>query len=217
MAADSPESLGGWNIIQGVLDERVSIPKTPSEKCSTPIQSIWASRLWSRTARSMPGFSKPANSRASWSSTTFPPTPFGFSTNIRRRARLPAFESPLSLAASAKSEPTIVKAVARALLEMPTSPDGYAWEISAKTVLTAFLYRELRIGPCRHLRDFRWDTLRVNYKPWFIGLAAALLFAAFHILRTARLNAFAPDSCASPFRKRTVSTETRSAASCKRM
>ena len=91
------------------------------------------------------------------------------------------------LAASARSDPALVKAVARALLEMPTSDDGYAWGIGAKTAQTARLYRELRIGPYRYLREVRWDTLWENYKPWFAGFAALLLFAGFHILRTNRL------------------------------
>lgn len=191
VAADSPESLGGWNIIQGVLAERGFDPENFfGEVLYT--RSLYpgvAALVANGTADA--GILKACELERLMAEHDIPADAFRILDERKDAALACRHSSPLYpdiiLAASARSDPALVKVVARALLEMPTSDDGYAWGIGAKTARTARLYRELRIGPYRYLREVRWDTLWENYKPWFAGFAALLLFAGFHILRTNRL------------------------------
>lgn len=191
VAADSPESLGGWNIIQGVLAERGFDPENFfGEVLYT--RSLYpgvAALVANGTADA--GILKACELERLMAEHDIPADAFRILDERKDAALACRHSSPLYpdiiLAASARSDPALVKAVARALLEMPTSDDGYAWGIGAKTAQTARLYRELRIGPYRYLREVRWDTLWENYKPWIAGFAALLLFAGFHILRTDRL------------------------------
>lgn len=191
VAADSPESLGGWNIIQGVLAERGFDPENFfGEVFYTHSQYPGVAALVANGSVDA-GILKACELERLMAEHNIPADAFRILDERKDAALACRHSSPpypdVILAASANSDPTLVKAVARALLEMPTSPDGYAWGIGAKTARTARLYRELRIGPYRYLREVRWDTVWENYKPWFAGLAALLLFAGFHILRTNRL------------------------------
>lgn len=191
VAADSPESLGGWNILQGVIRERGYDPEAFfGEVLFTRSQYPGVAALVANGSVDA-GVLKACELERLMSEHDIAPDAFRVLDERKNAALACRHSTPLYpdviLAASAGADPAVVKDVARALLEMPVTDDGYAWGIGAKTSRTARLYRDLRIGPYRYLREVRWETLWENYRPWFAVFAALLFFTAFHVLRTNRL------------------------------
>lgn len=106
----------------------------------------------------------------------------------RQAAGLPcALSTPLypnwPLAVTRQTDPELAKAVAHALLSMPTSSDGLSWTVPADYQPVHELYRELRIGPYAYLRDITPEGLIRRFWPWLLGSFLLLLGWIVHTVR----------------------------------
>lgn len=81
------------------------------------------------------------------------------------------------------TSPAVVKAATLALLSMPSDGD-HAWEVSANFVSVHRLYKELHLGPWKHLDDWTWKSLWKTYGTYAL---IALAILAWLILDEVRL------------------------------
>jgi len=88
------------------------------------------------------------------------------------------------IAVTRQTDPALAKAVARALLSMPTTPGGLSWSVPADYQSVHDLYRELRIGPYAYLREITPEALVRRFWP---GLFVALVLLAAWIVHTVRV------------------------------
>ncbi len=83
--------------------------------------------------------------------------------------------------------PGILKRLTLALLEKPASRGGHAWGIAGDYKGVDFLYRTLKTGPYRYLREMNWALFWEKSRNYLLAAAGVLLFWLFHTLRTSRL------------------------------
>jgi two-component system sensor histidine kinase TtrS len=88
------------------------------------------------------------------------------------------------IAVTRQTDPALAKAVARALLSMPTTPGGLSWSVPADYQSVHDLYRELRLGPYTYLREITPEALVRRFWP---GLFVALVLLAAWIVHTVRV------------------------------
>ena len=81
------------------------------------------------------------------------------------------------------TSPAVVKTATLALLSMPSDGD-HAWEVSANFVSVHRLYKELHLGPWKHLDDWTWKSLWKTYGTYAL---IALAILAWLILDEVRL------------------------------
>ena len=86
-----------------------------------------------------------------------------------------------------QTDPTLAKAVAHALLSMPSTSEGASWTVPADYQPVHDLYRELRIGPYAYLRDITPEGLVRRFWPWLVGSLLLLLAWIVHTVRVEHL------------------------------
>ena len=91
------------------------------------------------------------------------------------------------IAVTRQTDPALAKAVAQALLSMPTVKGGLSWSVPADYQPVHDLYRELRIGPYAYLRDITPEGLLRRYWSWLAGLLALLVAWIIHVVRVEHL------------------------------
>lgn len=82
------------------------------------------------------------------------------------------------VAALPRTAPDVVKATTLALLSMPENAD-FAWQVATNFVSVNRLYKELHLGPWKHLDDWSWRNLWKSYGTYalIIAICSALGFA----------------------------------------
>ncbi|MHB8802107.1 MAG: sensor histidine kinase [Rhodocyclaceae bacterium] len=91
------------------------------------------------------------------------------------------------IAVTRQMDPELAKAVAQALLSMPTVKGGLSWSVPADYQPVHDLYRELRIGPYAYLRDITPEGLLRRYWPWLLAALALLAGGIVHTVRVEHL------------------------------
>jgi len=79
------------------------------------------------------------------------------------------------------------KQVAIALLRMPRTADGYSWAIPSDYQVVDDLFRELKIGPYAHLRQWTFEGVLQRYWGWLLLILALLVVWAVHTVRVEQL------------------------------
>lgn len=87
------------------------------------------------------------------------------------------------IAVTRKTDPTLAKAVARALLAMPETNGAASWTVPADYQPVHDLYRELRAGPYAYLRDITPEGLARRFWPWLLGFTVLLVAWVVHTIR----------------------------------
>lgn len=87
------------------------------------------------------------------------------------------------IAVTRRTDATLAKAVARALLAMPPIRDGVSWTVPADYQPVHELYRELRTGPYTYLRDITPEALARRFWPWLLGIVIVLTGWVIHTIR----------------------------------
>jgi two-component system sensor histidine kinase TtrS len=87
------------------------------------------------------------------------------------------------LAAARGTDRQLAKAVAVALLSMPTSTMGLSWSIPADYQSIMELDRELMIGPFAELRTSTFRGLLKNYRPYLLTVLLLLAGVIAHFIR----------------------------------
>jgi two-component system sensor histidine kinase TtrS len=87
------------------------------------------------------------------------------------------------LAAARGTDRQLAKAVAVALLSMPTTTMGLSWSIPADYQSIMELDRELMIGPFAELRTSTFRGLLKNYRPYFFTVLLLLAGVIAHFIR----------------------------------
>jgi two-component system sensor histidine kinase TtrS len=77
----------------------------------------------------------------------------------------------------------LAKAVAAALLSMPSSPEGYAWTAPVDYRPVHDLFRDLQVGPFSYLRENTLQALARRYWPFLLFFFAALAGWVMHTVR----------------------------------
>ncbi|WP_334158072.1 sensor histidine kinase [Oryzomicrobium sp.] len=85
--------------------------------------------------------------------------------------------------ATAHDSPQLAKAVATALLSMPTSPEGMAWTVPADYQSVRELYQDLQTGPYAYLRESTLQGLARRYWHWLVLVFLALAGWVIHVVR----------------------------------
>jgi two-component system sensor histidine kinase TtrS len=91
------------------------------------------------------------------------------------------------IAVTRQTDPALAKAVAGALLAMPSEAGGFSWSVSADYQSVHELYRELRLGPYAHLREIAPEALARRFWPWLLGLSGLLIAWIVHTVRVETL------------------------------
>lgn len=84
-----------------------------------------------------------------------------------------------TLAALPHVSPEAVTAVTLAFLQMPETPYGRRWAVATDFLSIDRLYRALKIGPYRYLREPVWKRFLTEYLPFillFLGVAALFVW-----------------------------------------
>jgi len=91
------------------------------------------------------------------------------------------------IAVTRQTDPALAKAVALALLAMPTVGGGLSWSVPADYQPVHDLYRELGIGPYAYLREVAPEALLRRFWPWLVGILALLVAWIIHTVRVEHL------------------------------
>lgn len=83
--------------------------------------------------------------------------------------------------------PVLAKAVARALLAMPTTAEGMSWTVPADYQAVHELFRELQTGPYSYLKESTLRAAAVRYWPVVLVLATLLLGWIIYTVRVEHL------------------------------
>jgi two-component system, LuxR family, sensor histidine kinase TtrS len=74
------------------------------------------------------------------------------------------------------------KRVAMALLAMPRSAEGYSWTVPGDYKVVDDLFRELKIGPYRYLREWTFEWILRRYWGWLLlALAVVVVWAVYTV------------------------------------
>jgi two-component system, LuxR family, sensor histidine kinase TtrS len=79
------------------------------------------------------------------------------------------------------------KRVAMALLAMPSTAEGYSWTVPSDYKVVDDLFRELKIGPHRYLREWTFEWLLRRYWGWLLLALALLVVWAIYTVRVEQL------------------------------
>jgi two-component system, LuxR family, sensor histidine kinase TtrS len=79
------------------------------------------------------------------------------------------------------------KRVAMALLAMPRTAEGYSWTVPSDYKVVDDLFRELKIGPHRYLREWTFEWLLQRYWGWLLLALALLVVWAVYTVRVEQL------------------------------
>ncbi len=77
----------------------------------------------------------------------------------------------------------LAKAVAVALLSMPSTEGGLWWDVPADYQSVRDLYRDLMAGPYAYLRTTTFEGLARQYRPWLLAMLAVLAGIVIHVIR----------------------------------
>jgi two-component system sensor histidine kinase TtrS len=91
------------------------------------------------------------------------------------------------LAAAPAVDHKLAKAVAVALLSMPPSDTGVAWDVPADYQAVHDLYQEMMTGPYAHLRTTTVEGIVKRYRPYILILLALLTGVVIHVIRVEHL------------------------------
>lgn len=80
------------------------------------------------------------------------------------------------VAALPRTAPDVVKATTLALLSMPENAD-FAWQVATNFVSVNRLYKELHLGPWKHLDDWSWRNLWKSYGTYALIILGFLAWA----------------------------------------
>lgn len=92
------------------------------------------------------------------------------------------------VAALPRTAPDVVKATTLALLSMPENAD-FAWQVATNFVSVNRLYKELHLGPWKHLDDWSWRNLWKSYGTYaliILGFLAWLVLDEIRLKQTVR-------------------------------
>lgn len=92
------------------------------------------------------------------------------------------------VAALPRTAPDVVKATTLALLSMPENAD-FAWQVATNFVSVNRLYKELHLGPWKHLDDWSWRNLWKSYGTYaliILGVLAWLVLDEIGLKQTVR-------------------------------
>lgn len=92
------------------------------------------------------------------------------------------------VAALPRTAPDVVKATTLALLSMPKNAD-FAWQVATNFVSVNRLYKELHLGPWKHLDDWSWRNLWKSYGTYaliILGFLAWLVLDEIRLKQTVR-------------------------------
>ncbi|MEO5661223.1 MAG: PhnD/SsuA/transferrin family substrate-binding protein [Polaromonas sp.] len=79
------------------------------------------------------------------------------------------------------------KRVAIALLAMPSTAEGYSWTVPSDYQVVDDLFRELKIGPHRYLREWTFEWILRRYWGWLLLALAVLVVWAVYTVRVEQL------------------------------
>lgn len=81
-----------------------------------------------------------------------------------------------------KTPPAVVKSTTLALLSMPEDSD-FAWQVATNFVSVNRLYKELHLGPWKHLDDWTWENLWKTYGTYALIALAVLAWLILDEIR----------------------------------
>lgn len=191
VAAEARDSLGGWTIVQGLLADRGYDPADFfGEEIFTRSEYPDVATLV-RNGYADAGILKACDLERLMTEHDIDGSALRIlepqsGTTLRCLHSAPLYPD-VVFASLRDADPELVRIVSIAVLQKPPSEEGYAWSIGTDFAKVDELFKKLRIGPYDYMREANWRAIWENYRPLIYGLAAALLFVFFHIVRTNRL------------------------------
>ncbi|MHB1142344.1 MAG: sensor histidine kinase [Sulfuricaulis sp.] len=91
------------------------------------------------------------------------------------------------IATTRHTDHRLAKAVAKELLSMPPTPQGFAWTVPADYQSVHELYRELQTGPYAYLRETTLQGLAQRYWPYLLIVFIVLAGSVMHLVRVEHL------------------------------
>lgn len=188
IAAESPNSFGGWTVLQGLVAQHgLSTEHFFSQTLFTHSEFPDVASLVLAGAADA-GVLKSCEMERLHREHGLNPAAFRILNPQPQDVLHCAHSGPLYPDIVFASLPTanaqLIGAITVALLSQPPSREGYSWGICPDFSNVDQLFRLLKTGPYRYLREFNWRALWENYWEWVLAVIALGLVTFLHILRT---------------------------------
>ncbi|MDO5532377.1 PhnD/SsuA/transferrin family substrate-binding protein [Sutterella sp.] len=191
IAAESPESFGGWTVLQGIIANRGHDP-----------EEFFSNTIFTRSefpdvasivlaGGADAGVLKSCDLERVMREHAYEPGAFRIlepqpGTQLRCLRSGPLYPD-IVFASLPWADSELVKDIIVALLSEPPSREGDAWGVCPDFESVDQLFRTLKVGPYRYLREFDWRVLWENYSEWIFAAAGLLVLLILHVIRTNRL------------------------------